>query len=652
MSKGKLLIVEDEFVVAENLRTELESMGYAIAGMAFSGSEALELARRERPDLVLIDIKLLPGMDGIETAVRMRQEWDLPSIFLTSFSNESFLERAKRASPLGYLIKPFERTGLRATLEMALYRARMERLLKESESRFRSMFENSPVAYLALDEKGCCLDFNSGLPELSGYGYDELIGRNFFEFCSPGRCTIFREQLARLKDGGKIETELEIVCKDKTLRIVVLQGRLQSDMEGSPLRLHCILHNISERKRIEEERKQTAEAIWKQNAIQRSLLSAIPAYVYLKDKNSVYLAGNKKFSELSGIPEAEIPGKTDYAFFSQEDAECFRRHDAEIFATGEARLNYEMMGTDNQGNPIWYSTSKAPFYSSADEIAGLVGISIDITEQKRLEQERRQFEYRLQLAQKAKSLECMAGAVAHHFNNILGAVIGNLELAVDLLPEEANARSFITQALKATERASEMGRLMLTSVGQTASRLEFFDFAEVVEEAQSLLCSTLPENLRMKTTFPLKNLMIQADKAHLHQILKNLVSNAAEAIGEEHGCITVSVEAADTGIIGKTKIFPVDWQAKQKKYICLAVADTGPGLDTAAIEKIFDPFFTTKFTGRGMGLPVVLGLVQVYEGSVAVESFPGRGVTFRVYFPLAVHNENLFGEPYTVSAQT
>jgi two-component system, cell cycle sensor histidine kinase and response regulator CckA len=639
MSKGKFLIVEDEFVVAENLRAELESMGYDIVGMAFSGNEALELARQKRPDLVLMDIKLREGMDGIETAIHLRQEMDVPSFFLTAFSNESFLERAKLAEPLGYMVKPFERNGLRAGLEMAHYKARAETLLKESESRFRSMFENSPVAYLALDEHNCCLDLNFEFCKLLGYNRDEIIGRNFLEFCTPDKWHMYSEEFATLKDSGRLEAELELVRKDNILLTIVLQGRIQPDIEGNTLKIHCILHNISERKRIEEERRKIAEELWKQNALQQTLLAAIPAYVYIKNKNSVYMVGNKKFSELSGIPENEIAGKTDYDFFSETDADSFRRNDAEIFASGEARLNYEMKGKNAEGNTIWFSTSKSPFYSYSGQIAGLVGICINITEQKRLEEERQQFEHRIQQAQKAESLGRMAGAVAHHFNNMLSVVIGNLELVTMDLPHESKSNTYISQAMKASDKAAEMSRLMLTYLGQTIAKKERLDFAKIVGETQSLLSASVPGNVHVRTEVSTQGVMIDADRVHIQQILNNLFSNAVEAIGEKEGRITVAVEIGTVEKIQKSKIFPVDWQPKPRNYVCLSVADTGPGLDAATMEKIFDPFYTTKFTGRGMGLPVVLGLMQAYKGGATVYNTDGAGAVFRVYFPIAERDE-------------
>jgi PAS domain S-box-containing protein len=263
MSRGKLLIVEDEFVVAENLRIDLELMGYEVAGMASSGEEAMMLARRDNPDLALMDIKLPGGMDGIETAINLRQELDVPVIFITAFADESLLERAKAADPFGYLVKPYERKGLRAGVETAHYKARMEHLLRESESRFRSMFENSPVAYLSLDEFGRCLDFNSELCELVGYTGKELTLKSFAEFCVPEKRQLYIEQFAKLKDRKRFEIEVELVRGDKKLLVVLLDGGVQYDADGEFIRIHCILQNITERKRLGEALRSANETLEK-----------------------------------------------------------------------------------------------------------------------------------------------------------------------------------------------------------------------------------------------------------------------------------------------------------------------------------------------------------------------------------------------------
>ena len=151
MSRGKILIVEDEFVVAEYLKSRLESMDYEVSGLASSSDQAMELARKENPDLALMDIKILGGMDGIDTAILLRQELDVPVVFLTAFSDECLLERASLAEPLGYLVKPFEPKGFEACIKMAHYKARTERLLKENKTMLQRVFDGVSTPQLMLD---------------------------------------------------------------------------------------------------------------------------------------------------------------------------------------------------------------------------------------------------------------------------------------------------------------------------------------------------------------------------------------------------------------------------------------------------------------------------------------------------------------------
>jgi PAS domain S-box-containing protein len=502
MSKGKFLIVEDEFVVVENLRTELVSMGYEVVGLASSGENAMELARREKPDLALMDIKLVGEMDGVETAIHLRQQLDIPVLFLSAFANERFLERAKLAEPLGYLVKPYDRKGLRAGVEMAHYKAKTERLLKESESRFHNMFENSPIAYMALDESAQCLDLNSEICELLGYDRSELVGKNFDSLWPSEMQHRYSELFVKLKGDGRLQTELELARKDNSLLTVLFEGRIQCDVDGKFLRIHCILNNITERKRAEEERRKMERALLKQYELQRVLMSAIPAYVYIKDMNLVYMVGNKKFSELSGVPENEIAGKTDYDFFSKTDADNFRRNDAEIIAAGKAMIDYEMKGTDAEGNTIWFSTSKCPYYGPSGEIAGLVGVCFNITDRKLIEEERLQLEQQLLQVQKAESLARMAGAIAHHFNNQLQVVTGNLEIALEDQPTASVTLWNLTEALKAAHKAAEVSALLLTYRGQSSGKLKPLNLSEICRQNLPLLQATVPKGLTLKTDLP------------------------------------------------------------------------------------------------------------------------------------------------------
>lgn len=421
--------------------------------------------------------------------------------------------------------------------------------------------------------------------------------------------------------------------KDNSLLTVLLDGRIQRDAEGKFLKMHCILHNITERKRLEEERQRAEQALWKQYELMRVLLSAIPAYVYIKNTDLVYILGNKRFSELSGIPEDEIPGKTDYDFFSKTDADNFRRNDAEILASGTERLTYEMQGQSAEGKTVWFSTSKCPFYDPSGEVAGLVGICIDITKQKQLEQERFQLAEKLQQSEKAESLSRMAGAIAHHFNNLLGVILGSLELSLIDLPSKPGLLQNIETAVKTSNRATELTRLILAYLGQSVGKKKPIQLSETLRQALSLVRAALPANLRVNTELPSGGPMIRADAVQIEQILTNLMVNAAEALGNQEGEITVALNTVSGGDIRATRFYPVEWKPKEQTYARVTVSDTGCGMDTETMERVFDPFYSTKFMGRGMGLSVALGLVRTHEGAFTLESEVGLGSTFKIFLP-------------------
>ncbi|MGD8445124.1 MAG: response regulator, partial [Desulfobacterales bacterium] len=144
MPNANILVVEDESIIAIDIRNRVLNLGYGVSGAAATGEDAIAIAEETLPDLVLMDIKLRGEMDGVEAASRIRLDLDIPVVYLTAYANASTLERAKFTEPFGYLVKPFEDTELQAALEIALYKHRMERKLRESEKRFRRLFENSP----------------------------------------------------------------------------------------------------------------------------------------------------------------------------------------------------------------------------------------------------------------------------------------------------------------------------------------------------------------------------------------------------------------------------------------------------------------------------------------------------------------------------
>ena len=206
------------------------------------------------------------------------------------------------------------------------------------------------------------------------------------------------------------------------------------------------------------------------------------------------------------------------------------------------------------------------------------------------------------------------------------------------LPPLSSTRDTLGEALKASRRAAEVSDLMLAYLGQTLSQRGPVDPIKVWRETLPLLNASLPKEVRLKTEFPVPEIIILADALQLRQVLINLVVNAGEAIGDRVGEITVAVSLMPATEIRSPGFFPVNWEPKEEAYVCLSVSDEGGGMDPAILEKIFDPFFTTKLTGRGLGLAVVLGLVGAQEGALAVENEPGRAPPFGFSCPCPIRH--------------
>jgi CheY-like chemotaxis protein len=212
-------------------------------------------------------------------------------------------------------------------------------------------------------------------------------------------------------------------------------------------------------------------------------------------------------------------------------------------------------------------------------------------------------------------------------------VIGNLELALDDVSEFPELRRNIDEAIKAAQGAAEISRFMLTYVGQAAVKKEEAPLVESTREVLRLLSASLLKDIPIETKFPSEEPVVLGDAAQIKRVLTTLFMNAAEAVGEQKGYIAVTVGVVEGTQIQPERWYPREWKPKAKRYACLSVSDTGCGMDAATMDKVFDPFFSTKFTGRGMGLPVALGIVRMHGGAISIESQPGRGAAFRVFLP-------------------
>lgn len=249
--------------------------------------------------------------------------------------------------------------------------------------------------------------------------------------------------------------------------------------------------------------------------------------------------------------------------------------------------------------------------------------------------ERKAAEARVRQLEKAESLDRMAAAVAHHYNNQLYAVMGNLELA--LLekddPDQTKLIQALENAMEAARRAARMGDEMLRLLGKKNVQRQRLDLVEACREYLAGLQARMPENISLQVRLPGSGLQVMANAGQVQNLLDNLVQNAREAMGEKPGRIEVDMDTAGPADIPQNPRWPLTFTPDAARYVRVSVKDQGDGISADQVEKIFDPFFSTRFIGRGLGLSLSLSIVKSHDGCIVLESGSGKGSTFHVFLP-------------------
>jgi PAS domain S-box-containing protein len=271
MEKKRILIVEDERIVAEDIKMNLQSLGYAIPGIVSSGEEAIRKTEEHNPDLVLMDISLKGDIDGIETATQIRSRFDIPIVYLTAYADEKTIERAKITEPFGYIIKPFDDRGLHVNIEMSLYKHRMEKKLKESEKWFSTTLLSINDAVIATDDKGFVTFMNPVAEELTGWKAEKAIGQPLkivFKIIGEKTCKVVNDPLSRAILGGSVfvsPNETVLKAKDGMETAIEESSAPIKDEKGNIMGIVLVFRDITERKQAEKALKQQAEDLERAN---------------------------------------------------------------------------------------------------------------------------------------------------------------------------------------------------------------------------------------------------------------------------------------------------------------------------------------------------------------------------------------------------
>jgi len=471
---------------------------------------------------------------------------------------------------------------------------------------------------------------NDAFCRLLEYREEELVGRRgFADVTHPDDLPLSRDLLGRLSrqeiDHFIVEKRYLTRSGGTIVALTFVRGLYDAAgrLEGST----ASIVDITERARAEATLRESEGRY-------RTLFEGASDAIFLMEGGR-FVDCNARTLEVFGCARDEIIGHhpADFSTPGQRDGSASApRADAWMRAAvaGEPQ-SFEWLHCRKDGTPFDAEVSLARVEWQGRVF--LQAIVRDVTERKAAEAERLELERRLLHAQKLESLGVLAGGIAHDFNNLLMAMLGNLELAVREISPASPARPRLDAVDRAARRAAELTRQMLAYSGRGRFMIDRLDLNGLVEESVHLLRASTPATLTLNLRLDYAIPAIEADAGQIQQVIANLAVNASEAIGNESGTITLStgVLDCDASYLRRSRLD----EMPPGRYVYFEVADTGCGMDEQTQKQMFEPFFTTKFTGRGLGMAAVLGIVRGHRGAILLDSALGKGAVVRVLFPVA-----------------
>ncbi len=513
---------------------------------------------------------------------------------------------------------------------------RFAKQLAASETRYRTIFNTAMDGFWLVNEQGRLLQVNEAYCHMSGYSEQELLSMNIADF----EVNESVDDVAAHNQKIKIKGEDRFVSKHRRKNGTTFDVEVSAKCVPAYDGLFVgFLRDISERKQAEQ-------TLQYERNLSMDILNAQPAGIYrirvfardtwekdawLSFKNSPHVV------ELASEPFCNILGTTKEALENNPGLviDLIHPDDREGFAKKNegAAANLEEFMWEGRlvidGVIRWAHFQSLPRPLENGDVLW-TGALIDITDRIKAEEEHSIMESQLQHTQKLESLGVLSGGIAHDFNNILAIIMGNCSLAKR---DKENAGEFIPKIEKAAERAAELCRQMLAYAGKAQFVQARVDFRSLVGEMVDMLEKTTPQNAGIKFDCTPDISPIHGDSSQLNQVVMNLIINASEAIGKVQGEIRVSLSETTMHDGHSEK----DYNGKAipaGSYVCLEVSDNGCGMDEETKWRIFEPFYTTKFTGRGLGMSAVLGIINSHKGALQLQSRLGQGSTFKVYLPV------------------
>jgi PAS domain S-box-containing protein len=416
--------------------------------------------------------------------------------------------------------------------------------------------------------------------------------------------------------------------------------KIRGTSDASSAAFEELLVAVEELRVAEEELRQQNEdltvahaALADERRRYQHLFQYAPDAYLLTDLNGIIREANHSAAHLLGVQPRFLAGKTLASFVAPEDRPRLRGEIGRWRSEPAAKsieLRLQPRGGRTFDASLTLSVARG---GPRDKAFGFRWLVRDISAHHQLTDELRHREETARReaqaseahayhVQKLESIGVLAGGIAHDFNNLLHVVLGNADLARLHVPSDSEAREHLDEVVRATQRAAELTQQLLAYSGRGAVEIRQLDLSREVREMATLLRTAISKQATLKWDLSPELPPVTADPTQLRQIVMNLITNASDALGEAPGTITL-----------RTGIVESESGAEPQVLVFLEVSDTGSGMDSSTLQRIFDPFFSTKFTGRGLGLAAVMGIVESHQGHVRIRTAPGEGTTFRVVLP-------------------
>jgi two-component system cell cycle sensor histidine kinase/response regulator CckA len=611
----KILIVEDEAIVAEDIRNSLQNLGYTILAVVSSGEKAITKIEEDKPDLVLMDIVLKGDMDGIEAASQINARFNIPVIYLTAFADENTIERAKLTEPFGYIVKPFDERELHTNIEMAIYKYQMERKLKENERWLSTILKSIGDAVMVTDAEGNIQFMNYVACFLTGCKFEQAVGKplvDIFNIVNEKTHKKVEDPVTKVIREGKVvglANHTILISKDGTEIPIDDSGAPVRDEKGNIIGIVLVFHDIIERyeaekKLLESEQRYRSLYEYALSGLYRSRIS-----------DGKILQANKIAAEILGYESVEELTK-EYKFSEV----CSPGKRVELIRTLEKEgsvSDFEIEAKKKDGEKIDLIIS-AKIYPEDGYIEGAM---IDITERKYLE-------YQIRQAQKLESIGTLAGGIAHDFNNLLMGIQGYTSLMLNDLDPDHNYYNKLKNIEKQVKSGAELSAQLLGFARGGKYDVKPTHINKLIKKSAEMFGRTKKE-ITIREKYAPDLWTVKVDQGQIEQVFLNLFVNAWQAMPDA-GDIYL-----ETSNVVLSSDYTKPYALEAGKYVGISFADTGIGMDEETRRRVFDPFFTTKGMerGTGLGLASAYGIVKNHGGMIHVYSEKGHGSTFTIYLP-------------------